>query len=645
MKGDVFINHTKLRMKPGTVIARSFKGFDVFDPTSRYVTYTNTIRVEANEYNRLAFGILNDNQDSVAPYRFYDCRFIGVSGELFGIAVVSDIGEDIEFSVYFNEFALFNKVENKLITEIQFSDPTTQDYVTWSAANVNTYRNASSGVVAPFIQYGQVDLTQTSFNIGKTLPSYYYKSIIEKIFTDAGYTFEGPIFSEDQYTKLALPYSRDSIEYSTGGFRGQREFYAESRDSVAAPFGVTDTATALISFKEIQDNKVWDRYTNDSVYTTGTASVTRPDDREFFFDLYAEVSFTVHSGSVTFWFSTNIPSVAIGGKLIDSESEVYGVGTHTVRLHYRRTNPLVGPNFRVYVEDQSGLGTATLTVHDRRYYNKVQPIQTDLATADYKFRVEDMLPDTLCTDMLKDFCVRFGVVIFEQNKVLTCVKIDDMLKCKYGVTDLTSKRVAGVKSSTKPINNSYGQNNFFTYPSNDDLYIEGSGDYSFIVDNLNLEKNKDLHESLFNGSFQGTITNALPEDIEAVQIPVWDTPPANYAVPFNNSPGLRLVYLVGGVQPMEVKYNGTDRTDYLLASFFPYLDWANYINDNYPTFIKSLQKFKAVTRYYTLDEIFINQLKLYRIVYDTDAYYLINNISNYVEGQQPGTKIELFKIR
>lgn len=96
----------------------------------------------------------------------------------------------------------------------------------------------------------------------------------------------------------------------------------------------------------------------------------------------------------------------------------------------------------------------------------------------------------------------------------------------------------------------------------------------------------------------------------------------------------------------DVTYD-TAISDYLVGYFEDpqadhQLGWQSFINTYYAGLTHALAKPKVVTRYYRLTALDIAQLDLFRLVYDSGDYYLINTVENFVPGKP--TKVSLFKV-
>lgn len=97
----------------------------------------------------------------------------------------------------------------------------------------------------------------------------------------------------------------------------------------------------------------------------------------------------------------------------------------------------------------------------------------------------------------------------------------------------------------------------------------------------------------------------------------------------------------------DVVYYQDAKSDYLVAFYDDVYNnlscnWQHLINTNYTAFAMSLQRLKKISRYYLLTAVDIASLDLFKLVYDSGSYYMINSIENYIPGRT--TKVELFKV-
>jgi hypothetical protein len=111
---------------------------------------------------------------------------VAVFGELYGL--VAGIGraklEDLDFSAYDHNFN---------VTNIQNS---------W--ANYN----AGAGYYYPLIDYGNYSVDKHNWNIGTFRPALFVKQYLEKIFANAGYTYDAPLFNTQRFKRLIVPHNK-----------------------------------------------------------------------------------------------------------------------------------------------------------------------------------------------------------------------------------------------------------------------------------------------------------------------------------------------------------------------------------------------------------------------------------------------------
>lgn len=173
------------------------------------MSHTNEFQVDKTETNTKIFGY-SDNVKSTSDkaYRKATAKiFIDNIPVINGFAFLRESSGTFRISVFETTVDFFSLVEGVQLSELDFGDSP----VTWDAAYIDSIRNSSNNLVAPAINYGQIDTSLVNAEIGDIyLPSIYYKNIVDAIFANAGYTKSGDVFSNSKYTSLILPYSKGS---------------------------------------------------------------------------------------------------------------------------------------------------------------------------------------------------------------------------------------------------------------------------------------------------------------------------------------------------------------------------------------------------------------------------------------------------
>jgi hypothetical protein len=87
-----------------------------------------------------------------------------------------------------------------------------------------------------------------------------------------------------------------------------------------------------------------------------------------------------------------------------------------------------------------------------------------------------------------------------------------------------------------------------------------------------------------------------------------------------------------------IKYGTTTATTYKVAQ---YVRWLDVMNMFYPGLASALDQSKIIQREYNLNRIDINDLDLFKLVFDSYSYYLVIELK-YVPGQK--SKVKMFKV-
>lgn len=251
-------------------------------------------------------------------------------------------------------------------------------------------------------------------------------------------------------------------------------------------------------------------------------------------------------------------------------------------------------------------------------------------------------PEITCTELLKDFFSRYGIVYKASRNVIYLKTIEEIISNRSGAQNWTSKLVksdADIDFQT-PV----AQVNYFTY--NDQVNNVELGRGSIDVDNETLP----VEKNMFSSPFENCIgyVNIFFDNVNPCDIRVYDEISTDIA-DFKNSPGLKLATLVDGDYSFKFDQAGSTRLDYKIAYFIDELGnqskdtgFAYFLNQFYTSYEAALQRNKIVVKYYNLTELDIQQYDAHKLIYDGEGYYLINAIKNFVPNRI--TQVELFKV-
>lgn len=118
----------------------------------------------------------------------YECSLVGELGGL-AYAIEGKKLEDLDFSAYDDDYTILN---------MQMS---------WAAA-------PGLGIYYPLIDYGLVSTNKIDYQFQAFRPALYVKEYLDKIFTDAGYTYESEFINGNYFKRLIIPNNQEFFSFS-----------------------------------------------------------------------------------------------------------------------------------------------------------------------------------------------------------------------------------------------------------------------------------------------------------------------------------------------------------------------------------------------------------------------------------------------
>lgn len=619
---EIYIDGSLIDLSVNTVIASTFKAFEIGDLQTRNANYTNRFKVPNTPNNTLIFGFSNDVRSTTTrPYRKLPARIVqnGVEVISEAVAVINSYGDEFyNIEIYSGVYDFFDKLGDATIAELELSEYDTTE------------------LIKPFINYGQLDENASTLAMaGSELWSFPYRYVLDKIITQNGYSKQGEVFEDEKIQ--TMHFSGLGLEGYNDTFRDDKEFKAR-----IASGGVTVTGFGIagkkIPFTDVIKSS---RHYNDKdTYLPIDPQAPQGGD-------YGGTFFTHYVYcQITFEFintNTGLPAVELYCPTLTPYrvENTGGVMTATLELSERIPNSGVvsgSSSVPVYMRAiilGSATGTADIVVYSGVFYNYVLP---DIFPA--YISVAGILPELTQKEMLKDFAVRYGVLFSEKNGVFQARTIKEIISSKAKAVDWTNKRSRDVAEKITFDFQSYTQNNYLSYSHDDDNIIETLGQGNLQIDNENLELDGDLYTSPFKNCETRKMGNESAGYVTAAYIPVFDQDDEG------SDPGLRLTMVRDKYdsEPTLAGSVSSYKVGYFIDELSPLgsLDLQEFIDDHYSELSASLQRVKFVERYYYLTELDIANLDLFRLVYDDGAYYLISQVYQYVPGEV--TRVDLLKV-
>ena len=268
---EVLIEGYRLDVKEGLDFSFNYSIADVRDPNKRSTSYSKTIKCPSTKANDLLFGNIWDvnisNQYNSAlsninanfnPNKKAEARVVADGVEVMtGVVQLRQITVEntkLEYEVVFigkllNFFSVLG--QKKLKESIDFSD-LDHDY---TSANVQSSWPATFDYVYPMIDYGD-DFDSIvgvkNWTVRQFRPALFAKSVLDRIFAFAGFTYTSTLFNSTAFTDLIIPFAGEQI-YADESATNLRKFKA-SLSASDGPYIDTDftTINQFVMYRTLQ---------------------------------------------------------------------------------------------------------------------------------------------------------------------------------------------------------------------------------------------------------------------------------------------------------------------------------------------------------------------------------------------------------
>lgn len=622
---EIYINGYLLDIDQETIFSLNLKANDVTDLSTRFVNYTSRISIPITDANRLTFGYSDVlNSASTVPYTAGVAK-VNISGITVingGVGILQgNTGNRFQLTILEPSKGFFDAIEGKYLRELNMS-------AFDALEDLDATCNTTSGIVSPLLDYGNTTFITSpprfDINASTYLPSIYLSSVISAIFTDAGYSKSGAVFSEDEYLKMIIPFSKDAYEYSDE-FATYYTAIAE-RTSATTPHLVlagTDAGNIITTQTITQNDSGF--YGNTTGYQASTSSPVETSIYDVL--ITVEINITVSGGAA------NVKLMRIGSGTLIS----LGITASTGTANYVGTYTLTVIEARQYIiVTEISSGTPTVTINSCKFTFAAQKTPRD-----WKF-CSELLPNMLQKDLIKELAIHFGLIFSEQNGTIVCAMLEDIIQDRSGADNWTDKRVK-VKDDIDFSPASFSQNNYFKY-SNKDKVPVGIYQGNLPISSENATLQKTIYTSPFNASLTVQYATSGGVLINIITIPIYDTSTDRAA--FDEPPGLRLAVVRDNVSGEVCVFN-TEKTAFKVAYFHDpnrtrSMRPQYYLDTHYASLGQSLQQAKMVSRYYNITDADIAKFDFAKLVFDRDAYFLKQNLLNYISGEP--SKVMMLKI-
>jgi hypothetical protein len=208
----LYISGQRVHLSEREAIALTKQVNSLGDMKNRQADFSNMFTVPATKENRLLFGFSDMlNSLSRTAYTKLPAKVVidGIDVIPNGYAIIEASREEESFdiSVYSGIVSFFSRIENKLLADLDWSDMEEN----WEVATMPLsmkdiyYFNKPRKRIFPLIQYGELPSVGQSIDVRYQSPALFLREAIDRIITQAGYTYSGDIFSDPFYNNIVIP--------------------------------------------------------------------------------------------------------------------------------------------------------------------------------------------------------------------------------------------------------------------------------------------------------------------------------------------------------------------------------------------------------------------------------------------------------
>jgi hypothetical protein len=614
---------------------------DLGDMTDRSGGYSQSLKIPKTDTNREVFGYAHSLvSGSSLPYSKLECQYYSGGVQLIGsgYAIITDAGKEYSVVLYSGNTTLFQAIDGLKLVDLDLS---ALDMIWDHAGIVSMYGNTVSPTTV-LLDDGRVSETVREINSKEMYFHLFFSTILDAIFTGAGYVKSGDIFSNLDYTKALFPFVN---EYPKQGLVEMDESKSKAVCTTTINIPFPGTTITPLNFADdtlegFDVNGNYDPITGE--YTVPHAAKVRVSGHVVAFGtrsgagtLVARI--LIQKNGVDEYFGevvNNTNFIINSNHYFDWMAEIDCIAGDVLTVNF-----LLADVSNVYTWDIITGGSSTGGKSFINFEISDELVWTGM------WRMARNLPDMSQKDFFKMFCQLFGQMfqVDEITRVVNFFTVDEVINNK-GVTgksvDLSPYFDWG--SEMIKFHSSYAKANEMKFIK-DDHVTEFYGDAIFYLDDETLKEKQvavslPVASSLTVVRMRGlTMAQVLRVDVDGKEI----TPKprilkfVNSAFPLPNTNDYLRIY-----------EDGTATANDFFTSYAGIFDYDLYriLEDYYGGWVNVLNDYKDVSAQFLLPSTVVANLNFSYPVYvhQLSSWFFLNKIENYKQGKL--CKLELQKI-
>ena len=237
----IFINDEQIDLNDDVSIPLNFNIADIREPEKRSTTWSKTVVLPGTAFNNSLFSNIwnvntvinstgttnfnpnfNPNLKAKAEITYNNAlQFSGIV-QLLNVNITDKYEIEYEVSFFGSLQNVYQFFTNRYLRDIDLTEynhayTLNNQYLSW-------YKPVGEGYVYPMIDYG--NSINSEFRVEHMYPAIYIKTIIDKMFSAAGYTYQSNFFNSELFKRLILPYNGKSALKLTSAQLNNRGFRA-----------------------------------------------------------------------------------------------------------------------------------------------------------------------------------------------------------------------------------------------------------------------------------------------------------------------------------------------------------------------------------------------------------------------------------
>ncbi len=618
---ELYLNDDAVDLSPGTVIAITKQINDIGDLQNRNADITNRFTIPSTPTNDKIFETAKEVMSgTLVPYRKFSARIrvSGIDVVQSGRGILESYNEKgYVLSVVSGIVDFFDIISAKNLQDLNLSS---FDHL-FDLAEVVATQLATSGIIYAIADYGDLPDDTRVIDVRRQGPSMFVLTVLNTIFTEAGFTKSGDIFSDTDYTALILPFAAEKIE------------------SKGITFAATMDGEQITSFPQTiaHDEETSDPGDNYDHVTTFAYTAPRNID---------SIQFRCQ-GSLE--FDTGTVTVTLKGSVFgDMDSVTFATPGIDKIYNLDSTNINISSAETVIVEVTSTGGPVVDIIEPSTFWNLVPApgFSADVVAS-------ELLPKMKQSEFIKAISNLFGLIpLFDVTAPLNVnfKKFEDIFTEPRQV-DWSDKLDESRPIEITFARGDYAQNNNLLWKEDPRNVPDGLGDGVFTIDDDNLPADKDVIQIPFSASAQ----IIKIEGINVANIIRYTDPEDSGTWTLSEKVKPRLGVVVNVNKGLQGTFDLTDGSgtnnedDISVVRFFDSgnvaeLEGNNLLTRHYPGLILSLARTKIIKAFFRLTAEDVRDLDHFIPVYVQrfGAKFFLNKAVSYIENQP--TKCELVRL-